>query len=113
MIFDIQIFTLGLSLLALICINILLGSINAIIHKDFDKIKLIQGSIKGVIICVSFIGCYFIGVLNPDIIVINANGQDINLLTAINVIILSGYIWYGKEVLIKLANFINVDIVNK
>ena len=109
-VFDFQVLTLGLSLLCLIGINILLGSINAVIHREFDKGKLINGSIKGGIITFSFVACYFVGTLNPDVIIINANGQDLNLLTAINILILAGYVWYGKQVIEKLAGFINVKL---
>jgi hypothetical protein len=96
---------LGIGLLGLIIINIILGSVKSVFESKFDKVKLLQGVVKGFIVSLCFIGCYFIGLLNPNIIVINANGQDINLLTGVHMVVLGGYLVYGKEVLTKLATF--------
>lgn len=110
MIFDAQLFILGGSLLTLILINILLGSINAIIQKEYDGVKLRQGFLKGIIVCISFVGCYFVGLLNPDLLVLNIEGQEITLLTGINIILVGGYVFYGKDILEKLAGFVGVKI---
>jgi len=107
--FDFQMVYLGIGLLGLILINILLGSINSFLERKFDKVKFINGIIKGVIVTISFIGVYFIGVIVPNIS-IDINGQEITLLMAINVIILGGFTYYAKEVLIKLSSFVNAKI---
>ena len=106
-IFDLQIVQLGLGLIILILVNIMLGSMSAILNREFDKEKLLRGFIKGAIITVSFISCYGVGLLNPDVMVINVNGQDVNMLTSINIIVLGGYGWYAVQVASKLAGFIN------
>ncbi len=106
---DFQMLYLGLGLLGLVLINILLGSIDGFLQKQFDKVKLINGIIKGSIVTVSFIGVYLIGNLVPDI-TIEINGQEMTLLMAINVIILGGFAYYAKEVLTKLASFIGVKL---
>lgn len=106
-IFDTQIVNLGIGLLGLILINILLGSITSIIEKKFDKAKLIQGLIKGTIVIISFIGVFVIGLLNPNVLLVSMNGQELNLVSVINAIVLAGFIFYGKQVLSKLSVFVN------
>lgn len=106
-VFDIQMFNLGIGLIGLIIINILLGSITSIIEKKFDKAKFLQGLVKGLIVTISFVGVYEIGALNPNIIVINANGQDLNLMTGIYIIVFTGFAFYAKQVFSKLATFVN------
>lgn len=112
-VFDTAIINLGIGLLGLILINILLGSITSIIEKRFDKAKFIQGLVKGIVVIVSFVGVFAIGVLNPNVLVLSMNGQDVNLITGINLIVLAGYLFYGKQVLTKLSSFVhgNFDVV--
>jgi len=106
---DTQTYYIGISLLSLVIINIILGSISSIFTKQFDKVKFIQGIIKGLIIVGCFIGVIYVGKLTPNIIVINIDGKDVNLGVATYLIMLSGYLYYGKEVLIKLGSFIKGD----
>ncbi len=103
---DFQIINLSVGLLFLMIINIVLGSIASIFESKFDKNKLIKGMVKGGIVLGCFIGTFYVGILNPDIIVANINGQDVDLLTGTHMILLAGYVWYGKEVLTKLITFI-------
>lgn len=111
--FDIQMLHLGAGLLILICVNILLGSMTAIIQKQFNKEKFVQGLLKGVIISVSFVLVYFAGALNPDVFVASIDGQDINLMAGIYLIVLSAFAWYGVDVLSKLAKIVNGKFVTK
>ena len=104
-VFDFQMLNLGIALLGFIIINILLGSMDTLLQKKFDKDKCIMGCIKGAIITASFVGVYFIGTLIPDVM-IDINGQEITILMAVNLIVVSGLAWYAKEVLIKLASFV-------
>lgn len=105
-VFDYQMLNLGIGLIILISINILLGSINSLLEKNFDKTKFINGCIKGVIVSVSFCGVYFVGLLNPSIS-LEIMGQQLTLLMAVNTILIGGFTWYGFEVLKKLASFVN------
>lgn len=105
-VFDFQMLYLAIGLLGLILINVLIGSINGFLERKFDKKKFIDGLIKGSVVCVSFVGVYFIGILNPSI-AIEIGDQQLTLLMAVNIVLLSGFGWYGKEVLTKLATFVN------
>ena len=84
-VFDVQIFNLGLGLLILIGVNILLGSINSILERKFDKEKFIAGVVKGVIVSVSFIAVYVVGLLNPSI-ALDIMGQQLTLHMAVSAI---------------------------
>lgn len=104
---DLQMLNLAIGLLGLILVNILLGSVSAILEKKFDKTKFFNGIIKGVIVAFCFIAVYFIGLLTPSIIIMEMNGQEVTLLTAIQLILLTSFLYYGKEVVVKLAFFVN------
>jgi len=104
---DQNILYLGISLLALVAINIILGSISSLFQKQFDKTKLIQGIIKGIIVTGCFVAVIYVGKLTPNIIVINVNGINVDLFTATHMLMLSSYIFYGKEVLVKLSSFVS------
>jgi len=104
---DMQILYLGLSLISLIVINIVLGSVTSIFQKQFDKTKLFQGVIKGLVVTACFVAVIYVGKLTPNIIVINVNGINVDLFTATHMLMLSSYIFYGKEVLIKLSSFVS------
>jgi len=107
---DMQMLYLGIGLLGAIIINILLGSVSSILQRQFDKTKFINGIIKGAIVAICFIGVYFIGLLAPAIILININGQEVTILTAIQIILVTSFLYYIKEVIIKLAKFVNAKV---
>jgi len=98
---------LGGSLLGLIVLNIVLGSVNSFFLKQFDKTKLWQGVFKGIVVSISFICVCFIGQLNPNILLVSVDGKEINLSNATYLLMMSGYLYYGKEVLVKLSSFIS------
>jgi hypothetical protein len=107
--FDQQILVLGASLLGLVIINIILGSVTGLFQQQFDKVKFFYGILKGIIVTACFIGVCYIGKLTPDIIVINVNGQDVSLYDGTYMLMMGSYVWYGKEVLVKLSGFVKGD----
>jgi len=100
---------LGGSLLGLVCINIILGSITSFFNQQFNKAKFWKGLIKGSVVTLSFIGVCYIGKLTPNIIVINVNNQDVSLYDGTYLLMLSSYLWYSKECLVKLSSFVKGD----
>ena len=106
---DYNIFNLGISLLILVTINITLGSITSIFQQQFDKTLFFQGFIKALIVVISFIGVVYVGSLNPNVIVIQVNDQNVDLYTGTRMLMLVSYIYYGKEVLVKLSGFVKGD----
>lgn len=97
---------LGISLLILICVNIVLGSVDSFFQQQFDKAKFWKGLLKGLVVCVCFILILIVGQLNPNILMINVDGNEVTLSNATYLLMMSGYLFYGKEVLVKLSNFV-------
>ena len=93
-------------LVLLVAVNIVLGSLNALFDGSFDKVKLRNGIIKGIIVAACFIAFYMAGYLNPDIIAIEVDEQTVNLMTASNLALLTAYVLYAKDVFVKLKNLI-------
>jgi len=110
----IELSTLNLAkgLVILIVVNIVLGSFSALFNQAFDKKKLFQGIIKGIIIAFCFFATYYAGFINPDIIAVNVNGEEVNLLTACYLILLSGFVFYATQVSVKFVDLIkgHIDI---
>lgn len=97
---------LAVGLVLLVAVNIVLGSLSALFDGSFDKVKLRNGTIKGIIVAACFIAFYMAGWLNPDIIAIDVDGQTVNLMTASNLALLTAYVLYVKDVFVKLKNLI-------
>ena len=102
----IDIIRLGLGLLLLIVVNIVLGGVDAWLSGEFDKPKFRRGIAKGAIVALCFIVTYLVGWLNPAVVAISINGQAVNLLTAVYLVIMAGFLFYAYEVIGKLAGFI-------
>lgn len=97
---------LAIGLVLLVAVNIMLGSMSALFDGTFDKVKLRNGIIKGIIVAACFIAFYMAGWLNPGIIAIDVDGQTVNLMTASNLALLTAYVLYAKDVFVKLKNMI-------
>lgn len=104
--FDFQMLYLGIGLLGFVCLNILLGSVDGLLQKQFDKVKFLNGVIKGAVVSFSFVAVYFIGCLLPEI-AINIDGQELTILMAVKLILTGGVVYYAKEVIVgKLIPFV-------
>lgn len=98
---------LGIGLAILIVVNIVLGSVDALLSGEFDKRKFWRGVCKGVIVALCFVATYLVGWLNPDVLAVTINGQSANLLTAVYLVIMSGFLFYAQEVIRKLVAFVS------
>lgn len=105
-ILDMAILRLALGLVLLIAANIALGSINAIIAGEWDSAKFRNGCIKGGVVALALIAVYFAGFLNPDLLVVEADGQSVNLMTAVSLAMLAAFTAYAVDVLKKLKEMI-------
>jgi len=101
----------AVALLILMVVNIILGSLNAIAERNFDKKVLLQGIIKAITIIVCFILVYAAGLLTFDLAIININGEEVNTLTAIYLLIVYSFYYYGREVILKLKEKINSKVI--
>jgi len=108
---DIELIDITIGLIFLIIANIGLGASEAkIIFDNFDWKKLRQGILKAMIVIASSYLMYLAGKLNPDIIAINIDGQELNLMSAINIALIGGFIFYANECIKKLKLAINSKV---
>jgi len=108
---DIKLIDITIGLIFLIIANIGLGASEAkLLFDNFDWKKLRQGVFKAIIIIVSAYLMYIAGKLNPDIIAINIEGQELNLMTAIQIVLVGGFVFYGNECIKKLKLAVNSKI---
>ena len=93
---------LAAGLVLLILANIALGSINAFIDGDWDKVKFKNGCIKSAVIAFALVAVYLAGFLNPDLMVVDVDGQTVNLMTAVTLTMLAAFTAYAVDVIKKL-----------
>ena len=96
---DMTIIRLAAGLVLLIAANIALGSINAIIDGEWDQTKFRNGCIKSAVVAAALVAVYFAGYLNPDLMVVEVDGQTVNLMTAVSLAMLAAFTAYAVDVL--------------
>ncbi|MCI9434084.1 MAG: hypothetical protein HFI86_02245 [Bacilli bacterium] len=98
-------------IIGLICVmtsNIFLGTSLATLKKNFNKTTFINGIVKALLIVVSVVAMYLCSFLNPDIMVANVNGQDVNLISAMELLFIAGIMLYGFKSLVKLRDLLKL-----
>ena len=98
-----------IGLVSVMIANVLLGVTLAKLKQEFKKEKLLSGLVKylGIVLGVSLM--YLTGYLNPSIVVANINNVEVNLLSGIEVLFISGIVYYGMQDLIKLKNLLGLS----
>lgn len=105
-ILDMTVVKLAAGLLLLIAANIALGSINAIIAGTWDLVKFRNGCIKSLVVAAALIAVYLAGFLNPDLMVVDVDGQKVNLMTAVTLTMLAAFTAYAVDVIKKLKDML-------
>lgn len=99
---------LFIGLVATMLANVLLGMTLAKLKQNFNKKKLLEGLVK-VVSILSGVGLmYLTSYLNPDILVANINGTNVNLIDAIKLLFMAGIVMYGSQDLIKLKDILKL-----
>ena len=99
---------LFIGLASVMLANVLMGVTLAKLKQNFNKKKLLEGLVK-VVSVLSGIGLmYLTSYLNPDILVANINGANVNLINAIKLLFMAGIIMYGSQDLIKLKDILKL-----
>ena len=99
--------------IGLVCVmlaNVLLGTSIAKIKKEFNKEKFLNGLLKCLLVIISIGLMYACSYLNPEIMVANINGQEVNLISGMEVIFIAGIVFYGFQSLIKLRDLLNLKM---
>ena len=98
-----------IGLISVMLANVLLGVTLAKLKQEFKKEKLLSGLVKYLGIVLGVLLMYLAGYLNPNIIVANINNVEVNLMTGIEVLFISGIVFYGIQDLIKLKNLLGLS----
>ena len=99
---------LFIGLLATMLANVLLGLTLSKLKQNFSKKKFLEGLVKIVSILGGVGLMYLTSYLNPDILVANINGTNVNLIDAIKLLFMAGIIMYGSQDLIKLKDILKL-----
>ena len=88
--------------------NVLMGVTLAKLKKNFNKKKMLEGLVKigGVLIAIGLL--YLASYFNPNILVVNVDGKNMNLIDAMNVLFTTGIVIYGGQDLIKLKDILKL-----
>lgn len=98
-------------IVGLVCVmlsNILLGTSLATLKKQFNSKTFINGIIKALLIVFSIGAMYLCSYLNPSIMVANINGQEVNLISGMELIFIAGIVFYGFNSLVKLKDLLKL-----
>ena len=98
-----------IGLVSVMIANVLLGVTLAKLKKEFNKEKLLNGLVKYISIVLGVLLMYLAGYLNSDIMIANINNVEVNLMTAIEVLFVSGIVYYGMQDLIKLKDLLGLS----
>ncbi len=99
---------LFIGLVATMLANILLGMTLAKLKQNFNKKKFLEGLVKVISILLGIGLMYLTSYLNPDILVANINGTNVNLIDAIKLLFMAGIVMYGSQDLTKLRDILKL-----
>lgn len=99
---------LFIGLVSTMVANILLGMTLAKLKQNFNKKKFLEGLVKVISILLGIGLMYLTSYLNPDILVANINGTNVNLIDAIKLLFMAGIVMYGSQDLIKLKDILKL-----
>ena len=98
-----------IGLVSVMIANVLLGVTLAKLKKEFNKEKLLNGLVKYMSIIIGVLLMYLAGYLNSNIMIANINNVEVNLMTAIEILFVSGIVYYGMQDLIKLKDLLGLS----
>ena len=98
-----------IGLVSVMIANVLFGVTLAKLKKEFNKEKLLNGLVKYLSIIIGVLLMYLAGYLNSDIMIANINNVEVNLMTGIEVLFVSGIVFYGMQDLIKLKDLLGIS----
>lgn len=99
---------LFIGLVATMLANVLLGMTLAKLKQNFNKKKFLEGLVKVISILLGIGLMYLTSYLNPNILVANINGTNVNLIDAIKLLFVAGIVMYGSQDLTKLKDILKL-----
>lgn len=104
-----KVICLALGLIIFMIVNVILGRRKALSEGTFDKQKFKQGIYKGGIIFICLALVYFAGWLNKDIIAVTIDGNQVNMMQAVYLLILASYTYYATNIVQKFSKVLKSD----
>lgn len=97
-----------IGLAAVMLANVLMGVTLAKLKKNFNKKKMLEGLVKigGVLIAIGLL--YLASYFNPNILVVNVEGKNMNLIDAMNLLFTTGIMIYSGKDMIKLKDILKL-----
>ena len=99
-----------IGLISVMSADILLGSSIASLKSTWNKKKFISGIVKALFIIIGCSLMYLCSYLNPNIVVVNIGDVNMNLISSLHMLFISGIIMYGTKDVKKLALLLNLDV---
>lgn len=99
---------LFIGLVSTMVANVVLGMTLAKLKQTFNKKKMLEGLVKVISILLGIGLMYLTSYLNPDILVANINGTNVNLIDAIKLLFMAGIVMYGSQDLTKLRDILKL-----
>lgn len=101
-------YKLVIGLLCVMFTNIMLGSSLAKIKQEFKSGTLWNGVYKALAIIISMFLMSVMAYFNPDVLLVSINGVNLNMKSAMEIIMTGGISMYGAMCLKKIAKLIGV-----
>ena len=98
-----------LGLLSVMVANILFGTTIATIKKEFKWGKFWNGFFKCLFIALGCALMYLCSYLNPDIMIANINGMNVNMIDAMRLLFIAGIAMYGYKDIVKVKELLGVS----
>jgi hypothetical protein len=104
---------LFIGLIAVMLANVFFGASLAKLKQEFNKENLLNGLFKIFTIVTGTGLIYLCGYLNPNIMVVEIQGNIVNLIEGIRLIAIAGIVFYGAKSLSKLIETIKINTAVK
>lgn len=102
-------FAIVIGLFLVMASNIILGASIASLKSCFQKKTFTAGIVKTLCIVLACLLMYLCALLNPDILVANIQGIDMNMIDAMKLLFTSSIIYYAGKNLKKLKDLLQID----
>jgi len=109
---DKSVLLLGSSISIFALVNIVFGSLDAIVGKQFNCKKFFSGLLKSVLICAGTIGLYVGGMMLPEML-IPIGDQEVTIQTAMNLLLYGVALQYFLQAYGKLGNLLKKTVDKK
>lgn len=106
---NMEMIRITIGLLVFMLANVTLGSVNSMFDKSFNAKKFFSGVGKALVILLVYVSVYVAGAINSDVLVMQIGEIEADVVTAIYLVAVSGYIFYGAQLVDKLRTLLGIN----